>query len=105
MVIVSRLLEVVVILWKSVEKALRQNEEAQKYTYAKFGNVIAKYFQTFEVLQPPCAIVSLSQLFFQLCEKCLDLFSRMNSVQLLLYNWPHSCLQLQFQHSGVPVSF
>lgn len=67
MVIVSRLLEVVVILWKSVEKALRQNEEAQKYTYAKFGNVIAKYFQTFEVLQPACAIVSLSQLFFQRC--------------------------------------
>lgn len=48
---VSGLLEVVVILWRSVEKALKQNEEAQKYIFAKFGNVISKYFQTFEVHQ------------------------------------------------------
>ncbi|XP_030254923.1 condensin-2 complex subunit G2 isoform X1 [Sparus aurata] len=60
MVIVSRLLEVVVILWKSVEKALRQNEEAQKYTYAKFGNVIAKYFQTFEDDQCTAPLVQLA---------------------------------------------
>lgn len=48
MAVVSSLLEVVVILWRSVEKALKQNEEAQKYTFAKFGNVVAKYFQAFE---------------------------------------------------------
>ncbi|XP_044033213.1 condensin-2 complex subunit G2 isoform X2 [Siniperca chuatsi] len=48
MAVVSRLLEVMVILWRSVEKALKQNEEAQKYTFAKFGNVMAKYFQAFE---------------------------------------------------------
>ncbi|XP_029001424.1 condensin-2 complex subunit G2 isoform X1 [Betta splendens] len=46
--VVSSLLEVVVILWRSVEKALKQNEEAQKYIFAKFGNVMSKYFQTFE---------------------------------------------------------
>ncbi|XP_032360286.1 condensin-2 complex subunit G2 [Etheostoma spectabile] len=46
--VVSSLLEVVAILWRSVEKALKQNEEAQKYTFAKFGNVMAKYFQAFE---------------------------------------------------------
>uniref|UniRef100_A0A665X4M4 Non-SMC condensin II complex, subunit G2 n=1 Tax=Echeneis naucrates TaxID=173247 RepID=A0A665X4M4_ECHNA len=46
--VLSSLLEVVVILWRSVEKALKQNEEAQKYTVAKFGNVLSKYFQTFE---------------------------------------------------------
>lgn len=46
---VGSLLEIVVILWGSVEKALKQNEEAHKYTVAKFGNVIAKYFQAFEV--------------------------------------------------------
>uniref|UniRef100_A0A4W6FIK5 Non-SMC condensin II complex, subunit G2 n=1 Tax=Lates calcarifer TaxID=8187 RepID=A0A4W6FIK5_LATCA len=46
--VVSGLLEVVVILWRSVEKALKQNEEAHKYTVAKFGNVMSKYFQTFE---------------------------------------------------------
>ncbi|XP_075936822.1 condensin-2 complex subunit G2 [Anarhichas minor] len=48
MAVVSSLLEVVVILWRSVEKALKQNEEARKYTFAKFGNVMAKYFQAFE---------------------------------------------------------
>ncbi|XP_040921195.1 condensin-2 complex subunit G2 isoform X2 [Toxotes jaculatrix] len=48
MAVVSSLLEVVVILWRSVGKALKQNEEAQKYTFAKFGNVMSKYFQAFE---------------------------------------------------------
>ncbi|XP_034428998.1 condensin-2 complex subunit G2 isoform X1 [Hippoglossus hippoglossus] len=48
MAVVSGLLEVVVILWRSVEKALKLNKEAQKYTFAKFGNVMSKYFQTFE---------------------------------------------------------
>ncbi|XP_022622896.1 condensin-2 complex subunit G2 isoform X1 [Seriola dumerili] len=46
--VVSSLLELVVILWRSVDKALKQNEEAQKYAFAKFGNVISKYFQAFE---------------------------------------------------------
>ncbi|XP_017261883.1 condensin-2 complex subunit G2 isoform X2 [Kryptolebias marmoratus] len=48
MAVVASLLEVVVILWGSVKKALKQNEEAHKYTAAKFGNVMAKYFQAFE---------------------------------------------------------
>ncbi|XP_053268370.1 condensin-2 complex subunit G2 isoform X1 [Pleuronectes platessa] len=48
MAVVSGLLEVVVILWRSIEKALKQNKEAQQYTVAKFGNVMSKYFQTFE---------------------------------------------------------
>uniref|UniRef100_A0A3Q1FKQ8 Non-SMC condensin II complex, subunit G2 n=1 Tax=Acanthochromis polyacanthus TaxID=80966 RepID=A0A3Q1FKQ8_9TELE len=48
MAVASSLLEVVVILWRSVQKALKQNDEAQKYTYAKFGSVMAKYFQAFE---------------------------------------------------------
>nr|XP_040023669.1 condensin-2 complex subunit G2 [Gasterosteus aculeatus aculeatus]XP_040023670.1 condensin-2 complex subunit G2 [Gasterosteus aculeatus aculeatus] len=46
--VLSGLLEVVVILWRSVTKALKQNEEARKYTLAKFGSVMNKYFQTFE---------------------------------------------------------
>lgn len=45
----SGLLEVLVILWGSVKKPLEQNEEAQKYTFAKFGSVMSKYFQAFEV--------------------------------------------------------
>ncbi|XP_029934938.1 condensin-2 complex subunit G2 [Myripristis murdjan] len=46
--IVSSLLEVLVILWRSIEKALEHNKEAQQYTYAKFGSVMSKYFNTFE---------------------------------------------------------
>ncbi|XP_076017161.1 condensin-2 complex subunit G2 [Genypterus blacodes] len=46
--LVASLLEVVVILWRSVEKALEHNKEAQQYTFTKFGNVITKYFHTFE---------------------------------------------------------
>lgn len=57
MALVSRLLEVLVILWRSVEKALKLNEEAQKFTFAKFGNVMAKYFQAFEVLQPASPVL------------------------------------------------
>lgn len=48
--IVAGLLEILVILWRSVQKALRQNEEAEKYTVAKFGSVVVKYFQALEVL-------------------------------------------------------
>ncbi|XP_035513076.1 condensin-2 complex subunit G2 [Morone saxatilis] len=58
--VVSRLLEVVVILWRSVEKALKQNEEAQKYTFAKFGNVMAKYFQAFEDEQCTVPLIQLA---------------------------------------------
>lgn len=64
MSVVARLLEVMVILWRSVEKPLRQNEEAQKYTFAKFGNVMAKYFQAFEVHFPPTHCWTCIVLFF-----------------------------------------
>ncbi|KAF7213422.1 condensin-2 complex subunit G2 [Nothobranchius furzeri] len=70
--VVSSLLEMVVILWRSVEKALKQNEEAHKYTTAKFGSVMAKYFQVFKderstapllqmaSLMPPAAVPTFS---------------------------------------------
>lgn len=44
------LLEILVILWRSVQEALKQNKEAEKYTVAKFGSVVVKYFQALEVL-------------------------------------------------------
>ncbi|XP_047204958.1 condensin-2 complex subunit G2 isoform X1 [Girardinichthys multiradiatus] len=58
--VVSSLLEVVVILWRSVEKALKQNEEAHKYTVAKFGNVMAKYFQAFEDERSTVPLIQLA---------------------------------------------
>ncbi|XP_072307058.1 condensin-2 complex subunit G2 [Eucyclogobius newberryi] len=48
MTVVASLLEIVVILWRSVEKTLKQNKEAQKFTCAKFGSVMGKYFCAFE---------------------------------------------------------
>lgn len=84
MALVSRLLEVLVILWRSVEKALKLNEEAQKYTYAKFGNVMAKYFQAFEVLQPAFAVSFTIS------------YSSMNTVKL-------SCFVFQDEKCAVPL--
>ncbi|XP_074549020.1 condensin-2 complex subunit G2 isoform X2 [Halichoeres trimaculatus] len=60
--LVSRLLEILVILWRSVDKALKLNEEAQKYTYAKFGTVMSKYFQAFEDEQCTAPLIQLASL-------------------------------------------
>lgn len=77
MAIVSSLLEVVVILWRSAEKALKHNEEAQKYTCAKFGYVLPKYFSKFEVHQPPCDVVFLFILLLNVffCELVLSVLT------------------------------
>lgn len=90
--VVSGLLEIVVILWRSVEKALKQNEEAQKYINAKFGNVMSKYFQTFEVRHLQW-VVGYSSVGGSL-EMLLLCFFRMIGAVFLLYNSPHLCLQL-----------
>ncbi|XP_060920433.1 condensin-2 complex subunit G2 isoform X1 [Labrus mixtus] len=59
-VTVARLLEVVVIMWKTVEKALKRNEDARKYMFSKFGNVMSKYFQAFEDEQCTAPLVQLA---------------------------------------------
>ncbi|XP_048462087.1 condensin-2 complex subunit G2 [Rhincodon typus] len=43
----ASLLEIIVILWKSIYKALNENEEANNYTISKFGTVLPEYFKTF----------------------------------------------------------
>ncbi|XP_041039059.1 condensin-2 complex subunit G2 [Carcharodon carcharias] len=43
----ASLLEITVILWKSIYKALNENEEAKNYTVAKFATVLPEYFKTF----------------------------------------------------------
>ncbi|XP_008289557.1 condensin-2 complex subunit G2 [Stegastes partitus] len=60
MAVASSLLEVVVILWRSVEKALKQNEEAHKYTHTKFGSVMSKYFQAFEDERSTVPLIQLA---------------------------------------------
>lgn len=62
MTVIPSLLEVLVILWKSVQKTLQQNEEAQKYTFAKFGNVMGKYFRSFEDDRATVPLIQLASL-------------------------------------------
>nr|XP_033787484.1 condensin-2 complex subunit G2 isoform X1 [Geotrypetes seraphini]XP_033787486.1 condensin-2 complex subunit G2 isoform X1 [Geotrypetes seraphini]XP_033787487.1 condensin-2 complex subunit G2 isoform X1 [Geotrypetes seraphini] len=42
------LLEIIVILWKSIHKALDQNEEAKIYTISKFATVLPEYLKVFK---------------------------------------------------------
>lgn len=44
----ASLLEIVVILWRSIHKALDQNEEAKTYTIEKFSTVLPEYFRIFK---------------------------------------------------------
>ncbi|XP_077410589.1 condensin-2 complex subunit G2 [Vanacampus margaritifer] len=45
--VVASLLEVVAVLWKTVDRALQQNQEIQEHLYAQFGRVMSKYFSKF----------------------------------------------------------
>ncbi|XP_041823460.1 condensin-2 complex subunit G2 [Melanotaenia boesemani] len=60
MAVVSSLLEVVVILWRSIKESLKQNKEAHKYIVAKFGNVMSKYFQAFEDERSTVPLIQLA---------------------------------------------
>ncbi|XP_069504081.1 condensin-2 complex subunit G2 [Ambystoma mexicanum] len=44
----ASLLEIVVILWRSIHKALEQNEEAKMYIISKFSPVLPEYFKQFK---------------------------------------------------------
>ncbi|XP_067398899.1 condensin-2 complex subunit G2 [Emydura macquarii macquarii] len=44
----ASLLEVTVILWRSIHKALDHNEEAKGYTIRKFASVLPEYFKVFK---------------------------------------------------------
>lgn len=48
----SGLLEILVILWKTIASSLQKNKEAQKYMFAKFGGAMPKYFKVFTVSRP-----------------------------------------------------
>lgn len=43
----ASLLEINVVLWKSIHKALNENKEAKNYTIMKFASVLPIYFKTF----------------------------------------------------------
>lgn len=45
----ASLLEITVILWRSIHKALDRNEEAKDYAIRKFASVLPEYFKIFKV--------------------------------------------------------
>lgn len=47
------LLEVVVILWRSIYRSLESNKEAQGYTVSKFASVLPEYMKVFKVRLVP----------------------------------------------------
>ncbi|XP_019386175.1 PREDICTED: condensin-2 complex subunit G2 [Crocodylus porosus] len=52
----ASLLEITVILWRSIHKALNQNEEAKVYTIRKFASVLPEYFKVFK---DDCCVIPL----------------------------------------------
>ncbi|NXO63515.1 CNDG2 protein, partial [Phainopepla nitens] len=44
----ASLLEITVILWRSIQKALDHNEDAKDYTIRKFASVLPEYFKVFQ---------------------------------------------------------
>ncbi|XP_075127654.1 condensin-2 complex subunit G2 [Leptodactylus fuscus] len=56
----ASLLEIVVILWRSIKKALDQNEEAKKYTISKFASVLPDYFRVFKDERCTVALIILA---------------------------------------------
>ncbi|KAG9476431.1 condensin-2 complex subunit G2 isoform X2 [Eleutherodactylus coqui] len=57
---IASLLEIVVVLWRSIKKALDQNEEAKKYTISKFASVLPEYFRAFKDERCTVALVILA---------------------------------------------
>ncbi|MCI4377016.1 hypothetical protein PGIGA_G00198560 [Pangasianodon gigas] len=47
--VMASLLELVVILWRSVQKSLQLNQEALQYTTAKFASVLPEYLRVFQL--------------------------------------------------------
>ncbi|XP_038853831.1 condensin-2 complex subunit G2 [Salvelinus namaycush] len=58
----ASLLEVVVILWRSIRKALELNKDALQYTTAKFGSVVPKYFNVFQEERCTVPLIQLASL-------------------------------------------
>ncbi|CAJ0950634.1 unnamed protein product [Ranitomeya imitator] len=56
----ASLIEIVVILWQSIKKALDQNEEAKKYTISKFATVLPEYFRAFKDERCTVALIILA---------------------------------------------
>ncbi|XP_027001357.2 condensin-2 complex subunit G2 [Tachysurus fulvidraco] len=60
--VMASLLELVVILWKSVQKSLQLNQEALQYTTVKFASVLPEYLRVFQDERCTAALIRLASL-------------------------------------------
>ncbi|KAI5104631.1 condensin-2 complex subunit G2 isoform X2, partial [Silurus meridionalis] len=60
--VMASLLELVVILWQSVQKSLQLNQEALQYTTAKFASVLPEYLRVFQDERSTAALIRLASL-------------------------------------------
>uniref|UniRef100_A0A671M9M1 Condensin-2 complex subunit G2-like n=2 Tax=Sinocyclocheilus anshuiensis TaxID=1608454 RepID=A0A671M9M1_9TELE len=58
----ASLLEILVILWKSVQKSLMANQDAFKYTTSKFASVLPQYLKIFQEEQCKAPLILLASL-------------------------------------------
>ncbi|XP_073693096.1 condensin-2 complex subunit G2 [Garra rufa] len=58
----ASLLEILVILWKSVQKSLMANQEAFKYTTSKFATVLPQYLKIFQEDRCKAPLILLASL-------------------------------------------
>uniref|UniRef100_A0A8C2H4C6 Condensin-2 complex subunit G2 n=1 Tax=Cyprinus carpio TaxID=7962 RepID=A0A8C2H4C6_CYPCA len=58
----ASLLEILVILWKSVQKSLMANQEAFKYTTSKFASVLPQYLKIFQEERCKAPLILLASL-------------------------------------------
>ena len=47
------LLEIVVILWRSIHRSMENNKEAKVYTVSKFASMLPEYMKVFKVSLAP----------------------------------------------------
>uniref|UniRef100_A0A672RXJ0 Condensin-2 complex subunit G2 n=1 Tax=Sinocyclocheilus grahami TaxID=75366 RepID=A0A672RXJ0_SINGR len=58
----ASLLEILVILWKSVQKSLMANQDAFKYTTSKFASVLPQYLKIFQEERCKAPLILLASL-------------------------------------------
>lgn len=65
------LLEIVVILWRSIHRSMENNKEARVYTVSKFASMLPEYMKAFKVRRATLLRQACQVLFVQ--DQPLDL--------------------------------
>lgn len=67
------LLEIIVILWKSIHRSMENNKEAKVYTIDKFASVLPEYLKVFQVRWAPVWAGALQRRWCSFLPTCLAL--------------------------------